>query len=232
MGDAGVLEQEARLTLPPLLRHVAPPPGSDPLRAAAESGEDAGALFWAPEPRLLRLAVTLEPEGPPAEAARAFFVCMAALGDALAFHCPPERLVAFGWPDVVLFDAARLGGCRLWRDDAGAGRLVFAASLHRDRQLDEPGRFPHSTALVEEAFDSAPEIVESFARHLCLWADRWAHEGFAPVARAYLDRLADGGPGAALSPAGDLVAPGAEPRRLAAGLAAAAWAGPDGEPRL
>ena len=232
MGDAAAMAEDVRLTLPPLLRHVATPPGADPLRAAVEGGEDAGALFWSPEPRLLRLAVTLEAEGSPAEAARAFFAGMTALGDALAFHCPPERQVAFGWPDAVHFNAGLLGGCRLQRDPAGGGRMVFAVSLHLDRRLAEPGRFPGSTSLAEEGFDPPAAIVESFGRYLCLWADRLAHEGFGPVARAWLDRLADGGPGARLSPEGDLVAPGAEPRPLAAGLAEAAWAGPDGEPRL
>lgn len=210
-------------TLPPLLRLATPPAGAAPLdhaRAiAAQAG--AGTLVWAPHPRLLRLAVVLEPEGALAQARLAFFAAMAALGDALAMHCPPERLVAFGWPDAVLFDAGRIGAAQLaWpegcaEDDAPAW-IVFAATLTRRRPPDAIGRAPGETTLEEEGFDPDRDIVESFARYLMLWADRWAAEGFGPIADSYLARLADGGPGARLGADGALTAPGAAPRALAA----------------
>ncbi len=229
------------LDMPPLLRHVAPPEGVDAFgHACAIAGAaGAGTLAWRRAADVCAFAVVLEPEGALAEARRAFFATMAALGDALAAHCAPERLVTFLWPDTVLYDAARLGGARLaWPDacaeDAEPDWLVFGVELIRARPgLAEAGRAPDSTALIEEAFDDDAQIVESFARYLMLYADTWGAQGFQPVADAYLGRLADKGPQARLDARGDLVAPGAEPRGLLAGLAAARWRDPlRGGPRL
>ncbi len=229
------------LDMPPLLTHVAPPEGvgafAHACAIAAVSG--AGTLVWRRRTDTCAFAVVLEPEGPLTQARRAFFPAMAALGDALAAHCAPERLVTFLWPDTVLYDAARLGGARLaWpdacADDAEPDWLVFGAELIRARPgLAEAGRAPDSTALIEEAFDDDALIVESFARYLMLYADTWGAEGFQPVAEAYLGRLADKGPQARLDARGDLVAPGAEARGLVAGLAEARWRDPArGGPRL
>ena len=231
----------AALDMPPLLSHVAPPPGEGAFEhacaVAAEAG--AGTLVWRPLPDLLAFAVVLEPEGSLAQARRAFFPAMAALGDALSAHCAPERLVTFLWPDTVLYDAARLGGARLaWpgdcAEDAEPDWLAFGVELIRARPgLTEAGRAPESTSLIEEAFDDDALIVQSFARYLMLHADTWAAQGFAPMAEAYLGRLADRGPQARLDARGDLVAPGAEARGLVAGLAAARWRDPvRGGPRL
>lgn len=229
------------LDMPPLLTHVAPPEGVDAFGHACAIADAAGAgtLVWRRAADVCAFAVVLEPEGPLAEARRAFFAAMAALGDALAAHCAPERLVTFLWPDTVLYDAARLGGARLtWpeacAEDAAPAWLVFGAELIRARPgLAEAGRAPDSTSLIEEAFDDDALIIESFARHLMRHADTWGAEGFQPVADAYLGRLDDRGPRARLDARGDLVAPGAEARGLVAGLAEARWRDPRrGGPRL
>ncbi len=222
---------QTALDMPPLLTHATPPEGVDAFAHACAIAAEAGAgtLVWRPQPDLCAFAVVLEPEGPLAQARLAFFAAMAALGDALAAHCAPERLVTFGWPDTVLYDAARLGGARLgWPQGCGEDDepdwLVFGVELIRARPgLAEAGAAPQTTSLIEEAFDPDAEIVESFARYLMLYADTWGAEGFAPVAQAYLGRLADGGPQARLDARGDLVAPGAEARSLLDGLAAARW---------
>lgn len=232
---------QAALDMPPLLTHVAQPEGTDAFAHACAIAPDVGAgtLIWRPQPDVCAFAVVVEPEGPLAQARLAFFAAMAALGDALAAHCAPERQVTFLWPDTVLYDAARLGGARLaWPEGCAEGAapdwLVFGVELIRARPgLAEAGRAPQTTSLVEEGFDDAPRIVESFARYLMLHADTWAAQGFAPVAKAYLGRLADRGPQARLDARGDLVAPGAEARALVAGLASAKWRDPArGGPRL
>lgn len=229
------------LDMPPLLTHVTPPEGTcafaHACAIAAEAG--AGTLVWRRRPDLCAFAVVLEPEGPLREARLAFFAAMAALGDALAAHCAPERLVTFLWPDTVLYDAARLGGARLaWpegcAEDTAPEWLVFGVELIRARPgLEEAGSAPDSTSLIEEAFDDDALIVESFARYLMLHADTWGAEGFQPVADAYLARLADKGPQARLDARGDLVAPGAEARGLVTGLTEARWRDASrGGPRL
>jgi hypothetical protein len=169
----------------------------DVLEAAAGLAADAGAgtLVLHQSPGRLAFAVVLEPEQALAEARLAFLVGMTALGDALAAHCPPERPVRLAWPDRVVYDGARIGGGRFavapgTAEDAVPDWMVFAAELVADRDhLEEPGLFPNSTSLKEEAFDPAEEIVSTFASYLMLYFDRWRHEGFDAVGNRYLMRV-------------------------------------------
>ncbi|MFN3615430.1 MAG: biotin/lipoate--protein ligase family protein [Rubrimonas sp.] len=228
------------LDLPPLVFWVRPPEGVDPFEHARAVAADrgAGALVWSDDPVVLRLAVVLQPESPLREARRAFFVGLAALGDALAAACAPERRVLFDWPGTILYDAARLGGARLsWApcaENEVPDWLVFGAELIASRPgLTEPGAAPESTSLIEEAFDPAPRIVESFARYLMLYADHWTHAGFGPVAESVLKRMPDAGRDARIEQDGDLTAPGRPRRPLLPALTACAWRDPEaGGPRI
>ena len=187
---------QARVVLPPafaLHRTDARDVLAEGVRVAPEQG--AGTLVMHQSPGLLAIAVVLEPEQPLAEARQAFIVGMAALADALAAHCPPERSVRLVWPDQVLFDVARIGGGRFavapgCAEDQVPDWMVFAAELIADRDhLDEPGHYPQSTSLKEEDFDPAEQIVSSFASYMMLHFDRWKHEGFAAVSSRYLARV-------------------------------------------
>jgi hypothetical protein len=157
--------------------------------------EGAGTLVLLERPGLLAFAVVLEPEQPLAEARLAFLVGMAALADALAAHCPPERAVRFVWPDELRYDKSRLGGGRLAvAPGCGADEvpdwMVFAAELIADRDgIDEPGRYPESISLAEDDVAPAEDIVESFASYLMLYFDRWTHEGIDAVTNRYLMRI-------------------------------------------
>ncbi len=157
--------------------------------------EGAGTLVLHQSPGHLGFAVVLEPDRALAEARLAFLVGMTALGDALAAHCPPERPVRLVWPDLVLYDGARIGGGRFAvapgaAEDAVPDWMVFAAELIADRDhLDEPGLYPGSTSLKEEAFDPAEDIVSTFASYLMLYFDRWTHGGFDAVGNRYLMRV-------------------------------------------
>jgi hypothetical protein len=218
--------------------------GGDPHAAAlaAAAAEGAGAFPWRIGGGVVAAAVTLEPATPLREARLAFFAGMAALGDALAAHAPPERAVRIGWPDTVIFDRARLGGGRFAAppgaaEDAVPDWLVFSFELIGERDhLPDPGAFPGSTSLAEEEFDAPEAILESFASYLMLHFDRWAHEGPRAVTQRYLDRLDPPRPkGFRRLVDGDLVERDGKaegPRRsLAAGLAACAWRDARG-PRL
>ncbi len=169
----------------------------DVLAAAAALAPDhgAGTLVLHQSPGLVAFAVVLEPELPLAEARQAFILGMAALADALAAHCPPERPVRIQWPDQIIYDAARLGGGRLQApagcaEDAVPDWLVFAAELISDRDhIVETGLYPDSTSLREESFDPAEDIVSTFASYMMLYFDRWTHTGFDAVTDAYLARV-------------------------------------------
>lgn len=185
-------------------------PGGDPFAEACRIAPDkgAGSLVWhsstgastgGARAGRFDFAVVLEPETVLAEARRAFLIGMVALGDALSAHCPPERAVTFGWPGQVIFDGGRLGGMRFGApvgtaEDAVPDWLVLGVELIADRDhLETPGSMPSSVSLKEEAFIDPPAILQSFAAYLMLTFDRWTHEGFAPIAARYAERLTSGG---------------------------------------
>lgn len=165
-------------------------------RIAGESG--AGTLVQVGRFDLVEFAVVLEPEEPLAGARRALFAGLAAIADAIAAHCPPEKPVEFIWPDTILYDGALIGGGRLgWPPDCADGEvprwLVFGAQLIAARlAVTEAGLMPDSTSLEEEGLGDGRLLIESFSRHLMVHFDAWADRGFKPVADAYLPRLRKG----------------------------------------
>jgi hypothetical protein len=170
---------------------------ADALEAAVRLAPEAGAgtLVLHEAPGRLAIAVVLEPEEPLATSQLAFLLGMAALADALAAHCPPERPLRIVWPDEIRYDGARLGGGR-FAVAPGTGPqdvpdwLAFAAELIADRDhLPAPGEHPGSTSLKEEAFDPAEDIVATFASYMMLYFDRWTHEGIDAVTNRYLMRI-------------------------------------------
>lgn len=187
----------APLDLPPVYTAVRLRERGDAFaRACAIAGErGAGTLVHVGRFDRIEVAVVLEPEEALSRARRAFFAGMAAVGDALASFAPPEKPLAFAWPDTILFDGAAVGGGRLgWPadcpEDAVPDWLVFGATLVAARVgIGEPGYHAGSTSLEEEGFGSVDDVIASFARHLMVHVDAWGEQGFDPVARAYLERL-------------------------------------------
>jgi hypothetical protein len=243
--DIQLLEEEEprRLVLPPPYsprRIEAGDVLAEALRLAPEEG--AGTLVWRHGGGVLAFAVVLEPEQSLAQARMAFFAGMCALGDALAAHCAPDRPVRFGWPDTIIYDAARLGGARFAAPEDCAETdvpdwMVFAVELIAERDhLVDPGAYPESTSLKEEEFEPAEDILASFASYLMLWFDRWQHQGLQAMVEHYLARLDPPLEAGARSLAdGDLVErlPSGEMHEvsLADGLAACRWRDARG-PRL
>ncbi|MFC7705907.1 biotin/lipoate--protein ligase family protein [Plastorhodobacter daqingensis] len=232
-----------RLTLPPPFAQHPHPKGcvlEEAVRRAPLDG--AGTFIYRIDPALVSAAVVLEPEEPLATARMAFFVGMAAIADALAAHCAPERAVRFQFPDGLIYDKARLGGGRFVAPpDCGEADvpqwLVFGIELIAGRShLTDPGHFPESTSLAEEEFDAPAAILESFASYLMLYFDRWAHQGLGAVTERYLGRIDP--PmlrGTRMIEEGDLVerSPAGAVRRISLleGLAACSWRDAQG-PRL
>jgi hypothetical protein len=103
------------LDLPPAFRLVSLREVGDAFARAQEiaGDEGAGTLVWVGRFDLVEFAVVLEPDEPLRAARRAFYAGMAALADALAVHAPPEKPIAFDWPDAVRVDRGLVGGGRL-----------------------------------------------------------------------------------------------------------------------
>ena len=199
----------------------------------------AGTLVYVGRFDLAEFAVVLEPEEPLRTARRAFYAGMAALGDALAAHAPPEKPIAFEWPGSVFVDGGLIGGARLaWPgeadEDVPAPWLVFGAMIRTVSLTGEPGLTPLVAALEDEGFDDvgSGQLVESFARHLMTAFDSWQESGFAAITRNYLPRLLpEKGARRDIDENGDLVVrwvgPG-DPERhsLVTAMAAPAWLDP------
>src|SRR5689334_8350652 len=189
---------ENKLSLPPGFRQVTLREVGDAFgHAKAHAAElGAGTLVHVGRFDLAEFAVVLEPDEPLAVARRAFYAGMCALGDALAAHAPPEKPIAFVWPDTILVDGGIVGGGRLaWAEGPEDGRpdwLVFGAMIRTVAMREGvAGLNPLAAALDEEGFDEMPsgQLAESFSRHLLSQVDTWQERGFAAIARAYLSRL-------------------------------------------
>jgi biotin-(acetyl-CoA carboxylase) ligase len=239
------------LDLPPPFRLVTLREVGDAMAHATEiaATEGAGTLVFVGRFDLAEFAVVLEPDEPLWTARRALYAGAAALADALAVHAPPEKPIAFDWPDAVRVDGGLVGGVRLeWpmgaKEDEPAPWLVFGAMI-RTVALgeEEPGLRPLSAALEDEGFDDfgSDRLVESFARHLMTMIDTWQDAGFGEIAKNYLARLApaEGGKGIRreIDENGDLLVhriAGKEPVRhsLISALSRVSWLDPDtGGPR-
>jgi hypothetical protein len=211
---------------------------------AAEEG--AGTLVAGGRFDLVDCAVVLEPEEPLAAARRVLYAGMSALADALAVHAPPEKLIAFAWPDAVLVDGGLVGGGRIaWPEHAPDTKppawLVFGFTVRAVTMAPgEPGVHPDAASLEDEGFDTAAHgLIETFARHFLAVTDLLGDEGFVPVMRSYLQRLpAASGEERTIDGAGNLLVrrkgkARVEKRALLPALALCAWRDPQtGEPRL
>ena len=193
------LALEPKLDLPPPYTLVTLREVGDAFQHAIElaPSQGAGTLTYVGRFDLAEFAVVLEPEEPLRHARRALYLGMVALIDALLTHAPPESPIAIDWPDAVYVNGGLVGGGRIAlpegaRDDAPPDWLVFGAMIRTVSMSDaEPGLNPLVAALDQEGFTdfAAGALVESFARHLMVHSDAWAEQGFAPVAKEYLQRL-------------------------------------------
>ena len=236
------------LDLPPAFRLVSLREVGDAFARAQEiaAGEGAGTLVWVGRFDLVEFAVVLEPDEPLRAARRALYAGMTALADALAVHAPPEKPIAFDWPDAIRVDGGLVGGGRLaWpadaREDAPPPWLVFGATVRTVAMSDgASGLRPIEAALEDEGFDGlgSGRLVESFARQLMVLVDAWQESGFGEVARSYLTRLpADPGTERTIDGVGDLLVRrkgklDVKKHRLLPALATPSWLDPaTGGPR-
>lgn len=210
--------------------------------------EGAGTLVHVGRFDLSEFALVLEPDEPLHIARRTLYAGMAALGDTLAAHAPPEVQIEFDWPDAVSVNLGLVGGGRLaWPKGADENEppawLVFGAMIRIVSMAEgDAGLRPLAAALDQEGFDElgTGKLVETFARHFMVMLDAWQEEGFSAVSRSYLPRLkpeAEKGVRRDIDENGDLLVRRAgkteiERRKLVTALGKPSWLDPKtGGPR-
>ena len=164
---------------------------------APEKG--AGTLFYVGRFDLAEFALVLEPDEPLLSARRAFYAGMAALAEALASHAQPDTSITIDWPDSLLVNQGLVGGGRLaWprniAEDQTPEWLVFGGMIRTVSMSGlDPGLNPLVTALEVEGFTDvmSSQLVESFARNFMRIIDSWQENGFAAVAKSYIERMPD-----------------------------------------
>jgi biotin-(acetyl-CoA carboxylase) ligase len=187
---------ENKLSLPPGFRLVTLREVGDALaHARAHAAElGAGTLVLVGRFDLSEFAVVLEPDEPLAIAHRVFYAGMCALADTLAAHAPPEKPIAFVWPDAILVDGGLVGGGQLaWfegPENQPPQWMVFGAMIRTVAMSDDGLQLP-GAALEDEGFDGLESgaLAESFTRHLMTAVDRWQERGFDAIANDYLARV-------------------------------------------
>lgn len=191
---------------------------------AAKSG--AGTLVWTRRFDLAEFAVVLEPDVPLRLARRALYPAMNALGDTLAALAPPQRGIAFDWPDAVRIDHALVGGVRLaWpgvAEDDVPDWLVFGVMIRTVvMQAGETGLRPLLGGLDEQGFEelSPSAVIESWTRYFLREMDRWSETGFEGAAARWRERSVTD---AAIDESG-----GANGISLASALRRASWLDPE-----
>jgi biotin-(acetyl-CoA carboxylase) ligase len=241
-GPFGAGTGVASLDLPPMLSEIALRESGDAFAHASTVAAEAGAgtIVWVRRFDVAEFAVVMEPEAPLAEARRAFYLGMLATADALSAVVPPEKPLAFDWPDTIRLDGAVIGGGRLgWpagaRETEVPDWLVFGAVIRGAVHGDSAGgAFSLGSSLeVEGAEEVEPRrIVESFARHLMVRVDAFAEKGFTALGAEWLGYLpAEAGATRGIDGNGDLLvrregARTAERLPLVPRLAAPAWRDP------
>ncbi|MGL4974849.1 MAG: biotin/lipoate--protein ligase family protein [Bosea sp. (in: a-proteobacteria)] len=177
---------------------------------AAEAG--AATVVWVKRFDLVEFAVVLEPDAPLATARLSHYLCMNALADSLAAHCPPERPIVFRWPDALLYDLGLIGGGQCaWPEACGEQDvpewLVFGGMVRAVSMVPFEAA-PAAVSMEDEGFGQvgAVELVESFARHLMLGVSRWHEQGPKATVKRWLDRIEKvPGQRQGIEPNGDLV---------------------------
>lgn len=184
--------------VPPLMEARPAPAGGPVLLRAAEAAAagaaDAGTLFYRHLPDRWALALVLEPEVGSSAAAAMLPLAQLAVGEALGELAPSGTDVALRWTGEVLVNRGVCGRVEGVMANGEAPAWLAVGPALRLGLQGEPGHDPQRTALTEEIGPVDPvALTEATARCWLRWLHRWDADGFAPVARAWLEMATDRG---------------------------------------
>ena len=176
----------------------------------AREGAEEGTLVWALEqgdartrrghrwyspPGNLYCALILRPDFPNQQCGQLAYVAALAAGSALAGLLSPMTGLRYRWPGELLINDLRAGEIMLAASGAGSDPYQWLAigvmiNVEQHPPNPEPEEFNsvHASGAPEV---TVVEVLDGFAAHFLHWINRWAEDGFEPVARQWQLR-ADG----------------------------------------
>ncbi len=171
---------------PPLLRGEAVTGAADPFERAhalAALGCDGGTVVHNVQADRLRAAIVFAPEVALEQAMAMLVVCGLGFQNALGALGPPEVAVHLGWDGVIRVNGAVSGALRVAASGSDPAAvpdwLIVGLEVTILQTAADPGNNPDITSLYDEGCAEVDpmQLLESWARHMLVWLNRWADEG-------------------------------------------------------
>jgi BirA family biotin operon repressor/biotin-[acetyl-CoA-carboxylase] ligase len=176
----------------------------------ARDGAEEGTLIWASEqgdartrrghrwfspPGNLHCSLILRPDFPNDRCGQLAYVAALSAGSALAGLLSPMTGLRYGWPTDLFINELRAGQIMLASSGAHSDPyewLILGVMINVEQHPPnpEPEEFNsiHASGAAEV---TSAQVLEDFARYFLNWINRWAEDGFEPIARQWQIR-ADG----------------------------------------
>lgn len=174
----------------------------------ASAGAEEGTLVWAKEqvsgrgrfgrpwispPGNLYCALVLRPEEPPSVATQVNYVAAVSLAAAIAGLVSPMVDLRYRWPnDILLYDAkvaSILLEAPTTRAEDSYDWLVLGVAVNVNSHPGDLEAPVTSMRMDGYSEASATDVLEQFSRYFLSWINRWADDGFAPVRKAWIQRV-------------------------------------------
>lgn len=179
-------------------------------RRRARAGAEEGTLVWAREQTAgrtrrgrewyspagnLHCAILLRPDYPRSVSGQLLYVAALAAGSALAGLLSPMTGLRYRWPNHIHINDLRAGQILLEASPTEADPydwlavgLMVNVAAHPPNPEPEEFNSVHASGAPEV---TAAQVLQDFSRYFLVWINRWAEEGFEPIARHWQQR-ADG----------------------------------------
>lgn len=170
----------------------------------ARDGADEGTLVWAAEqdnartrqghrwyspPGNLHCALVLRPDYSNTRCGQLAYVAALSAGSALGDHLSPMTGLRYGWPTDLFINDLRAGRLELASSGPGSDPyewlvlgVMINIALHPPNPEPEEFASVHASGAMDV---TVADVLEDFARYFLHWINRWADEGFAPIARQW-----------------------------------------------
>ncbi len=147
---------------------------------------------WLSERGNLHCAIVLQPHEPVAIAGQINYVAAVSLATAIANHVTPMTELRYRWPNDLLLNNLKVAGILLDPCSVNNGNvesMVLGINVNiksHPKQLDD-----RAANMQDDGFSKSTDadLLESFSRNFLSWINRWAEEGFAPIAKAWTQRV-------------------------------------------